>query len=592
MKLFKKKNKSEIVSKEGFDKPSYFRNEEPESSENGYFLKNIKFFGLRQPRSFFFMEIIDKLFYIIAVIPVIIFILWPITALFIKSIFPDGKFTLELYSSLFKENIPIIINSIWVCLFSTTLSVIIGTVIAVYTFYTSKLKKRLITLLLMLTMISPPFLSSLSYILLFGKRGFITADLLHLNVNPYGWHGIVVMQTFSEISLAALILIGGLSTIPSSIIEAGKDLGSKSGDVVWRIILPMLKTSMIAVFFVVFVKNIADFGTPIIVGGNFKMLATEAYKGVISYGEIGKAAAISFLIFLPIVFIFLIYRRELVNSNVMGNFSEKSGQTKEKVYELPKYLKIIFGLITLLFAIYMLIQYTSIFVSAITSNRGNRFHWTLEYVESFSFTKIPSLVRSVIYSLIAGLVSSFLGVLFSYYIDRRKIRFSKSFDFIATLPYILPGPFFGIAYILAFNNSPLLLTGTGAIVVLNCIFRQMPVTTKAASANLHQINSLTEDAARDLGTPRISVFFRVILPQLKPAFLVGFINTFTATMTTVGAIIFLITPSAKVATVELFNVIRDGDYRMASVIASLLILVILTVNILFSMLVLREKKVK
>lgn len=592
MKLFKKKNKSEIVSKEGFDKPSYSRNEESESSENGYFLKNIKFFGLKQPRSFFFMEIIDKLFYIIAVIPVIIFILWPITALFIKSIFPDGKFTLELYGSLFKENIPIIINSIWVCFFSTTLSVIIGTVIAVYTFYTSKLKKRLITLLLMLTMISPPFLSSLSYILLFGKRGFITADLLHLNVNPYGWHGIVVMQTFSEISLAALILIGGLSTIPSSIIEAGKDLGSKSGDVVWRIILPMLKTSMIAVFFVVFVKNIADFGTPIIVGGNFKMLATEAYKGVISYGEIGKAATISFLIFLPIVFIFLIYRRELVNSNVMGNFSEKSGQTKEKVYELPKYLKIIFGLITLLFAIYMLIQYTSIFISAITSNRGNRFHWTLEYVESFSFTKIPSLVRSVVYSLIAGLVSSFLGVLFSYYIDRRKIRFSKSFDFIAALPYILPGPFFGIAYILVFNNPPLLLTGTGAIVVLNCIFRQMPVTTKAASANLHQISSLTEDAARDLGTPRISVFFRVILPQLKPAFFIGFINTFTATMTTVGAIIFLITPSAKVATVELFNVIRDGDYRMASVIASLLILVILTVNILFSILVLREKKVK
>ena len=118
----------------------------------------------------------------------------------------------------------------------------------------------------------------------------------------------------------------------------------------------------------------------------------------------------------------------------------------------------------------------------------------------------------------------------------------------------------------------------------------MPVTTRAASANLSQISSLTEDAARDLGTPRIAVFFRIVLPQLKPAFLVGFINTFTTTMTTVGAIIFLITPSAKVATVELFNEIRDGDYRMASVIASLLILVILLVNILFSIFILRKKK--
>ena len=540
--------------------------------------------------SFFYMEILDRLFYIIAVIPIIIFIFWPIIALFLRSISPDGKFTLELYNSLFKENLTVIRDSIWVCLLSTALSVIIGTVIAVYITYASKWVKRMLMLLLMLTMISPPFLSSLSYILLFGKRGIITANLLHLNFNPYGWHGIVIMQTFSEISLAALILTGGLSSIPSSVIEAAKDLGSRSGEILYRVILPMLKSSLTAVFFLIFVKNIADFGTPIIVGGNFKMLATEAYKGVISYGEIEKAAAISFLIFLPIVFIFLIYRHQLTATNVMGNFSEKSGHTEEKTYKLPFYLKVIFGLITLCFAVYMLLQYISIFVSAVSSNSGGHFHWTMEFFQSFSLTKIPSMVRSIVYSLIAGITASFLGVLFAYYIDRRNIRFSKSFDFIATLPYILPGPFFGIAYLLAFQNPPLLLTGTGAIVVLNCIFRQIPVTTRAASANLSQISSLTEDVARDLGTPRIAVFFRIILPQLKPAFLVGFINTFTTTMTTVGAIIFLITPSAKVATVELFNEIRDGDYRMASVIASLLILIILSVNILFSIFILRKKK--
>ena len=213
--------------------------------------------------SFFYMEILDRLFYIIAVIPIIIFIFWPIVALFLRSISPDGEFTLELYNSLFKENFTVIKDSIWVCLLSTTLSVIIGTVIAVYITYASKWVKRMLMLLLMLTMISPPFLSSLSYILLFGKRGIITADLLHLNFNPYGWHGIVIMQTFSEISLAALILTGGLSSIPSSVIEAAKDLGSKSGEILYRVILPMLKSSLTAVFFLIFVKNIADFGTPI-----------------------------------------------------------------------------------------------------------------------------------------------------------------------------------------------------------------------------------------------------------------------------------------------------------------------------------------
>ena len=173
------------------------------------FRKNIseraqkKHFG----RSFFYMEITDRIFYLIAVVPIMVFILWPIIALFIRSVSPGGKFTLEMYNSLFKEHFTVITDSLWVCLLSTTLSVIIGTVIAVYITYAPKLIKGMLMLLLMLTMISPPFLSSLSYILLFGKRGIITADLLHLNFNPYGWHGIVIMQTFSEISLAALIII-------------------------------------------------------------------------------------------------------------------------------------------------------------------------------------------------------------------------------------------------------------------------------------------------------------------------------------------------------------------------------------------------
>ncbi len=539
--------------------------------------------------SFFFLELMDKILYVATVVPVLVFILWPIGALFIRSVFPEGKFTFELYTVLFKENLPVIVNSLWVCLLSTLISTITGFLIAIYISYSSRWVRRVFGGLLMLTMISPPFVSSLSYILLFGKRGFVTSGILNMNVNPYGWHGIVFMQSFSEISLAALILMGGLSTIPSSVIEAAGDLGSRSGEILRRVILPLMKSSLIAVFFIIFVKNIADFGTPIIVGGNFKMLATEAYRGVISYGEIEKASAVSFLIFLPIMIIFLIYRNQLTNSNVMGGFSSKGGQERGEGYRLPRMLIILFGAVTLIFTSYMIIQYASVFISAISSNRGLKFHWTLEHIEAFSITKIPSLIRSIVYSLIAGIVASFLGALFSYYIERREIRFSKTLDFIGMLPYILPGPFFGIAYILAFHNPPLILTGTGIIVVLNCIFRQIPVTVKAASANLTQISTLSEDAARDQGTPKVGVFFRVVLPQLKPALAVGFINTFTATMTTVGAIIFLITPSAKVATVELFNVIRDGDYGIAAVIASLIILVTLSINMLFSMIILKER---
>ena len=94
----------------------------------------------------------------------------------------------------------------------------------------------------------------------------------------------------------------------------------------------MLKSSLTAVFFLIFVKNIADFGTPIIVGGNFKMLATEAYKGVISYGEIEKAAAISFSYISSYSFYFSYIQASADCNQCHGKFFRKSGHTEEKTY--------------------------------------------------------------------------------------------------------------------------------------------------------------------------------------------------------------------------------------------------------------------
>ncbi|MEG0371187.1 MAG: iron ABC transporter permease, partial [Clostridium sp.] len=110
---------------------------------------------------------------------------------------------------------------------------------------------------------------------------------------------------------------------------------------------------------------------------------------------------------------------------------------------------------------------------------------------------IDSFIRSIIYAFIAGIVGSFVGIMISYYIERRKVFGYRSLDFITTLPYILPGTFFGIAYILAFNSQPILLTGTAFIVVVNCIFKQIPLTTKTSSAVLSQLSVDIENASRD-----------------------------------------------------------------------------------------------
>ncbi|HLR34746.1 MAG TPA: hypothetical protein VK071_05370 [Tissierellales bacterium] len=136
----------------------------------------------------------------------------------------------------------------------------------------------------------------------------------------------------------------------------------------------------------------------------------------------------------------------------------------------------------------MVLQCASIFFSAITRKKFGTIYFTLDNIRESRNYISGSFVRSIVYSLITGVIGSIIGFLISYYIELRDIKGMGSIDFISTMPYIIPGTCFGLGYILAFNYYPLALTGTGLIVILNCIFKQLPLPTKTSSAVISQIN--------------------------------------------------------------------------------------------------------
>ena len=533
---------------------------------------------------------IDIAVMLLIILSVLVFILWPIASVIFKSIIIDGTISFDMYKDLFQKNGKILWNSLFVSTLSTIITVLFSISIALYERYSKNILRKIILPVLMLTMISPPFVSSLAYITLFGRRGFITHKLLGLTISPYGWHGLVLMQALSEISISTLIIIGVLKGIDKNLIQASFDLGSNSSETIKRVIMPLVKPGIIVAAFIAFVKSLADFGTPIIIGGGFKVLATEAYLSVISRSNLPKASAMNVLIVLPALIVFLFYRYFMKNQQLFSNTASKATDSSESELKLNRWVNIVLGIITWTFVIVMLLQYIAIFLSAITYYNGSEIVFTMKYIKAMKYGKMGSFFRSIRYSFVAGIVTSIIGLLLSYYIERKKVRGLKALDFMATLPYIIPGTFFGIGYVLAFNDYPLPLTGTSIIVVLNCIFRQIPIATKAGSAVLTNINPEIENAAKDLGTANIFVLKDIIFPLLKPAFLISFINTFTTTMTTVGAIIFIISPGAKVATVEMFNTLRDGDYGIGAVIANMIILSTLIINFTFSKIMVKKEQ--
>jgi iron(III) transport system permease protein len=259
----------------------------------------------------------------------------------------------------------------------------------------------------------------------------------------------------------------------------------------------------------------------------------------------------------------------------------ESSETEEGVLESQGILVTVLKAISITFLLLIVLQYASIFAAAFTKKQMGVSYFTLQ---NFIDTKVyisGTFIRSIVYSMISGALGAILGLLIGYYLEIRNLRFMGIIDFIATMPYIIPGSFFGIGYILAFRGAPFFLTGTAAIVVLNVLFKQLPFASKVGIEAANQINPETVNSVKDLGGTDLDVLKDVVVPMSMNNLFVAFANSFTATMTTIGSIIFLVYPGQKVATLVMFEVIQSGKYNVGSVIAVLIILITMTVNITF-----------
>ena len=385
------------------------------------------------------------------------------------------------------------------------------------------------------------------------------------------------MQSIGLISLSALMIISTLDSIDKEQINSARSLGAKTNNIILDIILPQLLPSIKVVAILSFIRSIADFSTPLIIGGSFETLASKSYNVFISDGNIIQAGAMNIILCIPVIFTFIFYIKNskiISNTSFGSNISEVNIGKKGIIYSFVV-------LLSALFLILLILQYGSIILSAFTDYSKGKIYFTLEHFLDIKDHIDKTVFRSIYYSLISAFFGSLIGLLLQYYIHIREVRFLKIFDFIATMPYMLPGTFFGIGYILAFNNYPIYITGTALIVILNVTFKQLPFSTKVFSSSLETIDKNQILSTKDLGANEFFIFKDVVLPHTRNNFVISMINGFNSTMTTVGSIIFIVYPAQKVLTLVMFDVINSGKYNIASVIALLIIMICLIFSLLF-----------
>lgn len=523
-----------------------------------------------------YFKFIDTFFIFTLVFCLFTFILFPFLRVFSSTFYSGGKFTLEGFTFL-KTQSKLLYNSIFVAFFTTIITTVVSVSIGIFCFSIRKSFKKIISFILMITMISPPFVSSLAYIRLFGRRGFITHDIFKLSIDAYGSFGIILMQSIGLISLSGLMIISALNSIDKEQINSARSLGAKTNNLILDIILSQLLPSIKVVAILSFIRSIADFSTPLIIGGAFETLASKSYNVFISDGNIVQAGAMNIMLCVPVVLTFIFYVK---NSKIISN-TNFGANTSEVNIEKRGFVFSFITLTAIIFLILLFLQYSSVILSAFTDYSKGKLYFTFEHFVDIKDHIDKTVFRSIYYSLISAFFGSLIGLLLQYYIHIRNVKFLKIFEFIATMPYMLPGTFFGIGYILAFNNYPIYITGTALIVILNVTFKQLPFSTKIFNSSLETIDKNQILSAKDLGANEFFIFKDVVLSHTRNDFVISMINGFNSTMTTVGSIIFIVYPAQKVLTLVMFDVINSGKYNTASVLALLIILICLSFSLLF-----------
>lgn len=503
------------------------------------------------------------------------FAVWPLLEIVKQSLVDTrGNFSFQAYINVFTmaEAYKAFCNTLMLAVIVGVLATVIGFLFAYCTSHLAIKGKKLFNMMAMMPMVSPPFSVALSIIMLFGSRGLITYNFLGwTNTNIYGLKGLIFVQTISFFPIAFLLLAGMLRSIDASIEDAARDLGSSKWRTFRTITVPLVRPGIANAFLLVFIKSVADFANPMAIGGNFSTLATQVYLQAIGSYDIQGGAAIA-VILLDIAMILFVISKYWVEKKtyitVLGKSSRERTMIKDPGIVIPV-AGFCFLITAIVISIYVLIP-----IASFIKMWGVDYSWTLEHYRYALSVGNNAIKDTTLLAIIATPISGILGMIVAYLVVRKKFIGRGFINFASLLSIAVPGTVIGIGYILTFNEYPLQLTGTAMILIAAFIIRSLPIGIRAGVSSLQQIDPGIEEAAADLGSGAGRVFTTVTLPLIKDAFFGGLVYSFIRSMTSISAVIFLVSAKYSLLTVLVLDQVEDNRFGVASAFSTILIVIV------------------
>lgn len=505
-----------------------------------------------------------------------LFIVFPLFKIFQLSVEDHGRFSLKVFFELLSKsyNVQPLIHSLNLGVSVSLLGTLIGFIFAYAVTRVDIPWKRFFNITATFPIIAPPFMMSLSAILLFGKQGFVSNMILGglFQFQIYGFYGLLIVETLTYFSTAYLTLYGVLQAIDPALEDAALDLGASKWDVFRKITLPLATPGIASAILLVFSQSLADFGNPMILAGNYTILATQAYLTIVGMYDMKGGAALAILLLIPSLIAFCL-QKYWVSRKSYVTVTGKPSTTRIKMdHPATKYS--IFGLCLLLTGAIFLF-YGMVLFGSLVKLWGANHSLTLDnYIHVF--TVGWSYIRdTLLLSSIATPIAGILAMIIAFLVVRKNFPGKRLMELVSLLTFAVPGTVVGIGYILAFNEAPLKLTGTAAIIVLLFIFRDLAVGVQTGIAELQQIDPSIEEAATDLGADSAFTFRKITLPLITPAFYAGLAFTFVKCMTAISAVIFVVSGKWNLITIAILGSVENSDLSQAAAFSVVIIVFIL-----------------
>jgi iron(III) transport system permease protein len=434
----------------------------------------------------------------------------------------------------------------------------------------------LLRTLVILPLVSPPFIGAYSWILLFGRAGYVTTAAQAWGVTlptVYGMHGIVLALTLNLYPLAFLLILGGLRAIDQSLEEAAAGLGSPRWRVFRTVTVPVTLPSVLGGALLVFLTAFADFGAPMIIGEGYQVLPTIVYSLFVDEmgGQPSMASTAATLLVLCTTALLLLQWW------LIGRRQYAMVQLRPVPRIVPRpAIRWLAAACAYLVVALSLVPAAVVAVTSFFEARGPVLYprFSLGNYREVLFTVPDAIANSFLLSGLSTLLDVALGTLLAYLVVRRRSATTAALDSMVMLPYAIPGTVIGVAYIVAFNTPPLVLTGTFLILVLAYGVRRLPYAVRSGAAILQQLDPSVEEASVSLGVPPLRTFLRVTARLMAPGIVSGAILTWVQTITEISATIFLYTAAWSTITVVIYRQVSSSNFGSAAAASTLLLVAV------------------